>query len=307
MNYERADFGPLARTQYGIGFHWTTATAAEEGEALPYEEAVNAFDVDAFVAQAVEAGAGHVLFTTTHSLHQLPGPNPEVDRILPGRTCERDLPMELADGLAAVGIPLMLYYNYGVHGNDPEWQEAVDADADDPAPYFERADRVVRWMGEHYGPKVIAWWVDHPRRERDDAQWWATTQAFKAGHPDRLVCHNSGVESHKLRTPYQDYWAGEVVRLNFLPRGELTPAGLPWYTFTSWHCGLRGHTAEWVLEPEDRALDWPVPPVEAVEPYVRRFLAVGGAVTFNLLCYQSGRAFGPDLEVMKALKARMGR
>ena len=100
-DYQRADFSPLAETIYGIGFHWTTWTWGRNGPPKPFEEAVETFDVPAFVAQAVEAGAGHVMITATHELHWLPGPNPEVDRILPGRTCRRDLMMEIADGLAA--------------------------------------------------------------------------------------------------------------------------------------------------------------------------------------------------------------
>ena len=137
MTFTRADFAPLRDTGYGIGFHWTTWTLPRDGETVkPFEQAVDDFDVDAFVAQAVEAGAGHVLFTATHALHWLPAPHPEVDRILPGRTCRRDLIGEIADGLAAQGIKLVLYYHHGTDGpaQDPEWQEAVGSlDADQTA------------------------------------------------------------------------------------------------------------------------------------------------------------------------------
>ena len=117
MTFARADFAPLRDTGYGIGFHWTTWTLPQAGQVVkPFEQAVEDFDVDAFVAQAVEAGAGHVLFTANHALHWLPAPHPDVDRILPGRTCRRDLIGELADGLAAQGITLILYYHHGTDG-----------------------------------------------------------------------------------------------------------------------------------------------------------------------------------------------
>ena len=311
MRYERADFAPLRETGYGIGFHWTAQTVPREGEPLEFEEAVHAFDADAFVEQAVEAGAGHVLFTSTHAWHRIPGPNAEVDRILPGRACKRDLLMEIADGLAAAGIKLMLYYNHVAfgHGPDAEWRQAVGCEREDLSGYYDNYCRVVGWMAEHYGPKVIAFWFDGAGdlAKRGEVPWERMTQAAKAGHPGRLVCHNAGIENHRMYTECQDYWAGEVCRLNYIPRGDLTPGGLPWYSFTSWHGDSRkpmcGH---WVMRGENRDLDWTAPCVEAAAAHLRHFQRVGGAVTFNLLCYQDGSAYEPDLAVMRELKKVVG-
>lgn len=305
MSYQRADFAPLRDTGYGIGFHWTALTAPRDGEPLDFQDAVDAFDVDAFVQQAVDAGAGHVLITTTHAWQKMPCPNPEVDKLVAGRTCKRDLLMELADGLAAAGIKLMLYYHHGIHahGQDAEWREAVGWQSPD---YYDNYCRVVGWLGEHYGPKVIAWWFDAAGdlANRSDPPWDRMAAAAKAGHPGRLICQNAGIENHKMYTECQDYWAGEVCRLNYLPRGgRLTPGGLPWYSFTSWHGDSRkamcGH---WLIDLENRKLDWPAPPAEAVVAHARRFQAVGGVVTFNLLCYQDGTALDTDLAVMREAK-----
>ena len=305
MDYRRADFDILRRTKYGIGFHWTTWTAPREGEPLPFEEAVEAFDVPAFVRQAVEAGAGHVLFTMTHMKHHMPCPNPVVDELLPGRTCRRDLLGEIADGLAAEGILLMLYYNHGVWGNDPEWSRAAGAEEVDPRIYFENLGRELRWIGERYGRKVVAFWFDHGPSHFADFPYEELTAAAKAGNPGRLVCYNSGVETHHLHTECQDYWAGEVCRLNYLPRGPLTPSGLPWYSFTEWHPDLIHYgCGEWGLDMERRGQDWPAPCACSVEAYLRRFLDHGGAVTFNLFCYQDGSAYEPDLAVMREIKKR---
>jgi len=189
MSYQRADFAPLRDTGYGIGFHWTALTAPRDGEPLDFQDAVDAFDVDAFVQQAVDAGAGHVLITTTHAWQKMPCPNPEVDKLVAGRTCKRDLLMELADGLAAAGIKLMLYYHHGIHahGQDAEWREAVGWQSPD---YYDNYCRVVGWLGEHYGPKVIAWWFDAAGdlANRSDPPWDRMAAAAKAGHPGRLIC-----------------------------------------------------------------------------------------------------------------------
>jgi len=305
MSYQRADFSPLRDTLYGVGFHWTTATLPREGEPLPYEQAVEQFDVAAFVERVKAMGAGHVLFTTTHSKHHFPGPNEEVDRILPGRTCKRDLIMDLADALNDAGILFMAYYNSGIHTGDPEWRSAVGAEEDDRTRFYDNWARVIGWFGGHYGSKVAGLWVDggYELDATKDTPWEALTAAAKAGNPDRLLCYNPGIERHTLYTPLQDFWAGEVCRLNYIPRGEMTPSGLPWYAFVSWYGDSRKPTCgAWVLSADNRDYDWCAPPAEAVVTFLRGFQAVGGAVTFNLLCYQDGSVYDQDFAVMQRVK-----
>jgi len=308
MAYQQADFSVLRDSGYGIGFHWTTATMPREGEPKPFDQAVADFDVGAFVEQAAEAGAGHVLFTSTHSRHWMCCPNPEVDRIVGGHTCERDLIGDLAEALGAAGIRLMVYYNHNIYPNSPdtEWQRAVGFDPLDAPRYFENWCRVIGWMGERYGPKLAAWWFDGGSQlaALPGIPWERFTAAAKAGHPGRLVCYNAGIENQRMYTELQDYWAGEVCRLNYTPRGPLTPGGLPWYAFVSWHADCRKPLCgQWVMDRENRELEWPRPSAESVVAFLRRFQACGGAVTFNLLCYQDGSAFDTDLEVMREVKS----
>lgn len=305
MSYHRADFSQLTDTGYGVGFHWTTATLPREGAPVAHEEAVSRFDVGAFVRQVKQTGAGHVLFTTTHSKHHLPGPNPEADRILPGRTCERDLIMELADGLGEAGIRLMAYYNSGIHTGDPEWRKAVGAQEQDRSAFYDNWAAVVGWMGQHYGDKIMGLWVDggYELDERKDAPWEKLTAAAKAGNPDRLICYNPGIERHHAYTDRQDFWAGEVCRLSYIPRGDLTPAGLPWYAFVSWHGDSRKPTCgAWVWSEDNAGQEWYSPPAEAAASFLRGFHRVGGTVTFNLFCYQDGSIHEADFEVMRRVK-----
>jgi hypothetical protein len=161
-------------------------------------------------------------------------------------------------------------------------------------------------MGKHYGPKVAALWVDGGW-ELDslaNTPWADLTAAAKAGHPQRLVSYSPGIEKHTLFTPYQDYWAGELCRLNFIPRGDLTPSGLPWHAFVSWHGDSRNRIiGYWMMSAANRALDWQPPSPESAAGFFRGFQRVGGAVTFNLFCYQDGSVYPPDLETMKGLKS----
>lgn len=217
--------------------------------------------------------------------------------------------MEIADALAKRGIRFMIYYNHGTYRDqDPEWQAAVGSKEPDRSRYFDNYERIVAWMGQHYGRKAMAFWFDSAYEFADfpstpATPWNDMTIAAKAGNPDRLICYNSGIENLECYTPFQDYWAGETSRMNYLPRGKTNPAGLPWYSFVSWHphatmrfCG------EWGISEETIGLEWPAPPVESAADYLGRFRACGGAVTFNLLCYQDGSIYDTDFKAMRELR-----
>jgi len=95
--YQRANTDWLAGCRYGVGVHWTAQSVPRHGPPLPFQKAVDAFRVDEFVERLVYAGAEYLLFTSTHALQMLPAPNPVIDKILPGRTCKRDLIGELVN------------------------------------------------------------------------------------------------------------------------------------------------------------------------------------------------------------------
>jgi len=310
MAYKRSDFAPLRETVYGVGFHWTTWTWPQHGELRPFPEAVETFDVPAFVEVVKETGAGHVLFTATHLMQWLPAPHPAVDRILAGRTCERDLLMELADALAAVGIRFILYYNHGAHGQDKEWAAASGATAPDRAGFFENICRILAGLGERYREKVIAFWLDGGSElaRGPDTPWAALTAAAKAGYSDRLVCYNPGLENLDLLTQYQDFWAGEVSHLEFTPSGPHTPTGLPWYSFVALHRDPRLRLSGlWGIDREARDMVLPSYHPAQVLAYLERFRACGGAVTFNLLCYQDGGIYNDDLGLMREVGRHIRR
>jgi len=305
MAYSKVDFNVMRETGYGVMTHWTTWTYPKTGLPKKFDQAVNDFDVDSYIKQIRETGAGHVVFTSTHQLHWIPGPNPEVDRILPGRTCKHDLLMELADGLLEYGIKLIIYYHHAIgKGQDPEWREAAGGSSDDHNEFYDNYCRIVSWMGAHYGKKAIAFWFDagYDLNGFRDAPWERLTEAAKKGNPDRLVTYNSGIERMNSYTEYQDYWAGEINRLNYYPRSEMTPAGLPLYALTGWHpqhdpalpqCG------DWGIDKDTRHLEYYPPAVQSVVDYYDRFRKCKGVVAFNLLCYQEGIIYENDLNTMK--------
>ena len=161
--YVRANTDWLARCRFGIGVHWTAQTVPRMGKPLPFPKAVADFDLKGFIAAVEHAGADYVLFTSAHALQMLPAPHPVLDKILPGRTCERDLIAELADALAAKQKHLLVYYNHSCNGKqDAAWEQAVGYHAPNKERFAQNLVEIVSWMGDRYRDKIKAWWFDSP-------------------------------------------------------------------------------------------------------------------------------------------------
>jgi hypothetical protein len=295
--YERANTDWLARCRLGIGVHWTAQTVPRSGTPLPFQKAVEAFDLDGFLAAVEHTGADYVLFTATHALQMLPAPHPVIDKILPGRTCRRDLLRELGDRLAAKGKHLLVYYNHSCNQrDDPEWEQAVGYHAPEKHRLAENLMSIVGLMGERYGARLRAWWFDSaysldPRGPHNSVTtdmtgfqfpWERFTSAAKQGRPDRLVTYNAGVSQTYLYTTHQDYWAGELVNLKTPAAGRYLDSGLQWF---GWTCL---EDRRWV----HRQLDTPIPnPLysdEQVIEFVRTCSSHAAPMTFNVGIYQDG-------------------
>jgi alpha-L-fucosidase len=305
-------FSILRQTQVGIGVHWTTWTLNRDGTNVPFADAVASFDVHRFVRQTAEAGAGHVLFMCNHALHHLPCPLPEVDAILPGRTCQRDLIGELSSALHDAGITLLLYYHHGCDEpqQDPAWQRAVGGYEADPTRLFANVNAIVAALGRRYGERLAGWWFDAgwALAKRANTPWRELFDAARAGNPRRAVCYNPGLESFDPMTPLQDYWPGEAEGLGGEPdagayarmpndtvRGA--PGMLPWYSFVTWYERIGGIPV-WGVNEDFLRLDPPPPSSDAVARHLVRYLRAGGAVTYNLPIYQSGELREADVRTL---------
>ena len=237
----------LAKCRFGIGIHWTAQTVPRSGPPKPFQQAVADFDLRGFIAAVEYAGADYVLFTAAHALQMLPAPHPVLDKILPGRTCERDLIGELAEALAAKRKHFLVYYNHSCNQQqDSAWEQAVGYHAPNKENFADNLLNIVAWMGERYGDKIKAWWFDSPysldpRGPHNSVTtdmsgfqfpWERFTVAAKLGHPHRLVTYNAGVDQTFLYTNHQDYWAGELVNLEHPPTNRYLPNGLQWFGWT---------------------------------------------------------------------------
>jgi alpha-L-fucosidase len=297
MNYKRANTDWLAACRYGIGFHWTTETTPRHGQPLDFQRAVSQFRLKEFIGAIEESGADCVIFTATHAMQMWPCPHPIVDGILPGRTCERDLLGEIADALARAGKHFIVYYNHSCNfGADSAWEKAIGYH--DPSKERLAANHcdIVRWVGDRYGEKFSGWWFDSssaldPSGPRNSVRtdmtgfrfpWEKLTEAAKAGHGDRLVTYNAGVNQTYQYTTHQDYWSGELVDLKHRPSGRFLSDGRQWSAYMV--LDDRG----WIhVRPETDAAD-PLYTDLELSSFVAHCVRQQAPVCFNVEIFQDG-------------------
>ncbi len=285
----RASTEWLAKAGYGVMFHWTSQTVAQDGTRKSYAEAVRNFDVDAFVEMVSSMGAAYVLFTVGHAEPYCPAPIKAWQKYHPGMTIQRDLIMEMADKLNAKGIKLMCYFPTHVvakafRGDDQE---------------FEQINReVMTEFGERYGRKIVGYWFDgwyqsferHPNVSFEDF-----FHACKAGNPDRIIALNSWI--YPKLTEWQEYWAGEVASPVAPPKDQYFDYGPA--------TGLQ-YQALLIMEPywvqEKAEMPDPRFSAEKLSEYIRACMLHGGAVTVNLGIYQDGRVGTKALEIMREVR-----
>lgn len=312
--YKRASTDWLAKCRFGIGVHWTAQTVPRHGSPLDFQKAVDAFDLDAFIKAVEYTGADYVLFTSAHALQMLPAPHPVLDRILPGRTCKRDLLGELADRLAATGKHFLVYYNHSCnHQQDSAWERAVGYHAPNKERFAGNIMDIVGHMGERYGEKIKAWWFDSPysldpRGPHNSVTtdmtgfqfpWEQFTVAAKVGHPARLVTYNAGVNRTFLYTTHQDYWAGEMVNLDTPAKGRYLDNGLQWF---GWTCI---EDRRWVHTKLDTPIPAPLYTDEQVIRFVRACNEHMAPMTFNVGIYQDGTLAPDSVEQLHRLDAAL--
>lgn len=203
----RSNTSWMADLPYGFFFHWNSKSMPQQGEPLPYEEAVNNFDVERFAQTVYDCGGRLVFFTTTWAEYFFPAPIQAIDSILPGRTTKRDLVADLSNALGKYGIRLILYYHVG-HG-DKEWWSKQNYTRDHAGDLFTNVEKIVGEISQRYGKRLVGLWMDdgigyYP----NGASFERIAQAAKSGNKDLVICFNSWILP-KL-TDFQDYYAGEL-------------------------------------------------------------------------------------------------
>ena len=288
------------QNSFGISVHWTAAIISADGNTLPFPQAVKRFDVERFADTLAAMGATHCIFTLTHAKEFLALPCAALDKILPGRTTERDLIGEIISALKKRSIRFIAYYNHSCNGDDdPEWKKACGY-ADGINGNLDRfADNICSIVGEialRYKEGISGWWFDSsysidPRGPHNTIScdmgswlfpWEKLNTAAKSGNPNAAVTCNSGVGRNFLYFDSQDYCAGETVDLN----ADFEDVPHPGMQDHRWVCC---DSPNWILDGKVLK-DFPECQFNAIElaPFIIRHLAENRMVTLNAIIDQRG-------------------
>lgn len=304
----QADTQWFRDANYGLMLHWTSEIAPRHGAPKPYNEAVRDFDLQTFVSQVVRSGAKFVTLTTSHGKMFFPAPLQSLDKILPGRTSERDLVGEVADALNAHGIRLMLYYHLGAN-SDATWQQASGFFKTDTTDFWNNWTAVIGEAGVRYGDKLAGWWFDDGTANYyyRSAPWERLASVAKAGNPKRLICFNPW--TLPSATEFQDYLAGEGNTDPTL-RGGLKP-GDHGRISSGAYAGLQASAAilmegDWNHTKRDTEIEPPKMKLEQLQSTLSRFQALENVLMFNCEMYQDGTMSPATVELLHSLNSAPG-
>jgi hypothetical protein len=294
----RASTAWLSQAKYGVMFQWGQWGYPKHGPAKPWPKMIDDFDVPRFVSMVEQTGAGYVIWSATWRTYYFPAPIKAIERILPGRTAERDLIGELADALGKKGIKLILYYHEG--HPDAAWWRRNWVSSDDKQKFCDNLCAVLDEAGARYGPRLAGWMFDDGMLYYP-APFERIGKAAKAGNPARLISYNPWVLPRL--TDFQDFYFGEGFHGN--TSTALGSAGI----FSSGaQQGLLAHGSftldgpDWgIYKPETKITGPFFTPDHAAE-MVKDASARGQVLSFNLLMYEDGNVNPKSLDVMRAVR-----
>lgn len=283
----RANTDWFVDAKYGLTFHWTARSQPRRGPQKPYCDAVRDFDVKAFADMVEDAGAGYVIFTSSHDPHYFPAPIQTIEKILPGNTCERDLIGDLADALNDRGIKFIMYYT-GCRTR-PFSQASGWNNYDKTENYRIFADLLTE-IGQRYGKKIAGYWFDMVPYNVSH-HFETLFKAAKVGNPDRIITWNGWIQ--RKPTDFQEYWSGEVVD--------------PVYPFESLDKNYQPHV--WIIIDDSWVHNKPdtdIGPLkitnEQLIEYVETCVEKEIVVSMNVSIYQDGTISPAATKQLRALK-----
>lgn len=295
---------------FGIMVHWLISPPGntDEEKAEAFNRTVEGFDLEAFIQQFASTGADWLIFTIGQNTGYYCSPNAFLDRVLPGHTSRRDLVLEIAQRVKALGKRFIAYLPSEVYGQSKAVQQAFGWNPADQSIFQQRYQQFIREYAVKFGPLLDGWWFDgcydwevFPNRLYDWQNWFA---AARAGNPDAIVAFNDGafcINKVKPVTPLEDYHAGEVHMLQDgkikLGHDQDSPLYMPDSRFID---GVQWHA----LLPVDSTFEGGAPyhySDEVLFQWVQECKAVGGAVTLNLPISLEGRIPEATLAQMQRL------
>jgi alpha-L-fucosidase len=305
----------LAQGSYGLMVHYLISPARNtpEEKTAEFSRIVEGFDLDAFMAQFESAKADWLIFTIGQNTGYYCSPNAYLDAACPGHTSKRDLVLEIATRVRALGKRFIAYLPSEVYGQSDEIHAAFAWNPADQSEFQRRYQQFVRAYAEKLGGLLDGWWFDgcytwEPFHNSlyDWPNWFA---AARAGNPNAIVCFNDGafcINRVKPVTPLEDYHAGEVhqlvngkIKLGHEPDSPLYLPDSQFIDGVQWHA----------LVPVDSTFEGGAPyhySDEELLGFIKACKSVKGAVTLNLPIGLDGRIPEDSIAQMQRLGRALG-
>jgi hypothetical protein len=325
----------MGQGAFGLMVHWLSERTPQQfkHKVKGHDDVVNRFDLDGFLDGFRRSGADWLVFTLGQNTGYYASPNSILDHLAgPGYASQRDLILEIAQGVKKLGRRFIAYVPAGV-GHTPEaTRQAFDWKKRGPMDKGQR--RYTEFIAEYsqrFGPLLDGWWFDgfyhnHPAHTNLPLYSKLWLDAARAGNPKRAVAFNDASFAASLTLPPmpdQDYLAGETWfldratgkvllqpgwKVSKKPLRLLTPAthtpkppsNCIWHALVPidcmWETGIDFNPCQNPpfawVPPKPHQIETPLYTVDAMENLVRDFKSVGGGVTFNIGIFQEG-VLGP--------------
>jgi alpha-L-fucosidase len=309
----RADW--MHEGSYGIMVHYLISPAGDTDEkrTAGLNRIVDGFDLDAFIAQFRSTGADWLIFTIGQNTGYYNSPNAFLDEACPGHTSSRDLVLEIAQRVKALGKRFIAYLPAEVSAHSEAIHQTFAWNPEDQSTFQKRYQRFIRAYAVKLGKLLDGWWFDGcyewPVFHNSLYDWPAWIEAARAGNPEAIVAFNDGafcIGKLDPVTPLEDYHAGEVHMLQDgkikLGHSDDSPLYMPDSRFIG---GVQWHA----LLPVDSTFEGGEPyhySDEVLFEWVKECKAVGGAVTLNLPIGLDGRIPEASVAQMQRLSAALG-
>ncbi|MBQ0104638.1 MAG: discoidin domain-containing protein [Armatimonadetes bacterium] len=218
-NSHRADW--MAEGNYGLMTHYLISPQGNtpEEKTADFNRIIDNFSIEAYMDAFDRSGADWLIFTIGQNTGYWNSSNSVVDNVLPGRTSNRDLVLEIAKEVKKRGKKFIAYLPgeaAAVCGNDPalvpvfHWTQTIGT----PEFYSTWAD-FLREYSLKLGKNCDGWWIDgiYASVHNMNYDWSVWADAMRAGNPDSAIgfSDSSYVMGYMRNvTPENDYFPGEV-------------------------------------------------------------------------------------------------
>jgi hypothetical protein len=306
--------------KWGMMMHWIApGPGSEKGKRIiDLDQAVNQFDLPAFIEQFQQTGADYLIFTVGQNTTYYASPNAVMDKYAgPGHCSQRDLVLELAIALKKINKRFIAYLPAEIKGATA-LHEAFKWDPRDQHEFEKRYTEFIEAYALQWGKYVDGWWFDGCYTYEDyyvPRSWQHWGDVSRAGNKHAVIAFNNGSFYSGFTQPLtflQDYLSGECAGIRN-GRIALTDKTDPDRSIPASRYAP-GTTCQFhVLTPIDNNGNWinekdgPMPPPKYSDaelfPFVSDCVEAGAAVTLNVGVYQDGRI---SQETLKQLNRMAG-